>query len=594
MSTIANLNVKLAASIGGFAAGMSKAAKSVSDLGSDVASTAGRIAGWGGAIAAVATGGGLGVLIHSCMEAIDVTAKLADRMGSGTEAITALEYAAKLAGIDAESLTGGLTKMQKAMAGVAEDGTDTAGTFARLKLSAAELANLPTDQAFAKIAEALTGIQNPAERARLEMNLFGKSGAALDPLLMRGAAGIAEATAQAAKLGITFSRVDAAKVEEANDAMIAAGAVFTGIGNTLAIQLAPFVTALANKFTDAATAGGGMGQMVASGFETVVAAVAKSTDYIHLLEAGFYAFRAAALQAIGDVLNAFAKLVDIPGISAIAPGLGLLPSAESLRASAAGLTQVAGEEAKKFNDAMAAFGSGQNAAAAKAFFDDLRAKAQANAAAIADNAAKMHGAALDTEDYAGKLKSAADAARKVTDTLADLQKQVDQAGMSDGQKKLADLATLGASPEQIAKAKALLDTLDKQKFTDKLADKAQQLVDSVKTPLEMYNEKMNELQQMLDSGLLTPGEFDKIQQKFEGELNGGGAEKAAAPSLMAAGSAAAQRFAFEQSGGVNALNADDVPKRQLKSQEKSEDWLNRIERNTRQASANSDAVLDEF
>lgn len=68
---------------------------------------------------------------------------------------------------------------------------------------------------------------------------------------------------------------------------------------------------------------------------------------------------------------------------------------------------------------------------------------------IAAGAPKMGAAFDDIEDKSKDLK-------KVADTLADLQKQATQFGLSDSQKKIADLSALGATPEQIAQAKQLL------------------------------------------------------------------------------------------------------------------------------------------
>src|SRR5207247_2365101 len=99
------------------------------------------------------------------------------------------------------------------------------------------------------IADKISKIENPAERATAAMQIFGKSGQQLLPLMMSGAEGLAAAQKEAEKLGLTYNRVDAAKVEAANDSMTRMKAVVTGVGNQLAIQLAPFIDAAATKLT---------------------------------------------------------------------------------------------------------------------------------------------------------------------------------------------------------------------------------------------------------------------------------------------------------------------------------------------------------
>ncbi len=92
-------------------------------------------------------------------------------------------------------------------------GGPAADALDRLGLSVKTIAGESADQAFKDIADGIAGVTNPAERARLAVDIFGKSGQKLLPLMMEGAAGIAAAQAEAEKLGISFSRVDAKQIE---------------------------------------------------------------------------------------------------------------------------------------------------------------------------------------------------------------------------------------------------------------------------------------------------------------------------------------------------------------------------------------------
>src|SRR6185369_16747709 len=113
-----------------------------------------------------------------------------------------------------------------------------------------QLAKLPLDEALLKISDGLKGLNSPAARTAAAIDIFGKSGAQLLPMLQDGSKVIAELADEAKNLGISFSRVDAAKVEAANDALTRVGEVFQGVWNTMAIQLAPIIEAIAVKFTD--------------------------------------------------------------------------------------------------------------------------------------------------------------------------------------------------------------------------------------------------------------------------------------------------------------------------------------------------------
>lgn len=630
MATIAKMAVLLTAGIGGFSSGMSKAGKQLASFGSSVTSIGAKVIGFGGALTALAAGGSLVYLTKQSMDAIDANAKLSDRLGMTTEGLVGLQYAGDLAGVSSEQLTGGLEKMLKALGGAADDGELASNAFTKLGLNAAELANLPADEAFTKIAQKIAGIENPAERASAAMAIFGKSGQSLLPLMTSGAEGIKAAQEEAAKLGLTYSRVDAAKVEQANDAITRMSKVFEGVTNQLAIGLAPYIEAASTKFVELSTTGGGIGPRVGGAVEWVAKAIATATDYLQLLPVGFYGFRAAALQSIAATIGALDWLgASLVKLINLIPGVNVAWT-DSLSQLKQGLEQVAGEEAQKMNDALGKFQRGENAAAVAKVFDSIKAKSEAAAKATADNAQKMSGAFRNIEDNSKSLQKAAD-------TLADLQKDVSQFGLSDSQKKIADLSALGAGPEQIARARELLavkdlltkldkiDTGDpttdfaakmeqlqklfaaqkisaeqfaairdtaKMTLADKLGEQAKSITESVKTPLEAYQAELDKLNVLLEKGLITRETFDRATLKAKATLAGAQDAQAAAPQIIRSASAEAQKFAFDQTRGVQRLTKDDLPKKQLAEQQDGNRILDRIEKNTRESGGTALEVVE--
>lgn len=297
-----------------------------------------------------------------------------------------------------------------------------------------------------------------------------------------------------------------------------------------------------------------------------------------------------------------------------------------------GLNQEATAEAQKFNDSMASFGRGDASQAVGKVFDDIKAKSAASAQATADNAAKMGGAFRNLEDHAGNLK-------KVGESLQQLQKDVAQAGMTDGQKKIADLQSNGASAGQIEQAKKLIDIKEqldavskissddpladfaskmerlqqlyaqgkiaadqfgglrdeaKKTLTDKLSEQAKSITEDVKSPLEKYNEELGKLQDLLDRGLITKDTFDRASVKAKSSLETAG-EKAQPPALTAikSKSADAMKLAFESTHGVQALTGkDDVNKKQLSEAVAARQILDESRRYLKDIATNSGAVQE--
>ncbi len=631
--SIANLNVKLTATINGFTSGMRAAVAPLKELGSTVTGVASHIFSLTGAITGIAAGGGLLLFAKNAAESIDATAKLSDRLGITTEALVGLQHGAGLAGVGTEELTGGLEKMLKSIGQAASGTGEALPAFAALGLSAKKLADESPDQALGEIADKLTDIHNPAERAARVMEIFGKSGQALLPYLMSGSEGIKAMEKDAQKLGLTFNRVDAARVEQANDAMSRLQDVFTGAMRTAVIQFAPFIEAAANKLTDLGTNGQGAAGLVVTGVEYILVGIAKLADWVELLKAGWYGFQAVTITA------AYATVKALEGISAgldwILKNLGMTGTGwnETLHAMADSLATQVDEAATKAGESMDRFTKGTNAAAVSKAFDEIRAKSLETAKATADNADKLKGGAVNAENFAKKLADAEERAKKIGEAIAGIQKDIDRVGLNDSEKKLADLEDLGASFEQLIVAAGQLNKLmelqNAQKGADaikemrkeieqfnmtdaqkKVADLSasgvggaalqqfkqlaeqfdamkdgKDIIESLQTPLDNYEKMIGKLNNALSHGAINWQQYGQGVAKARAELE----QSAKAPELLHAGSAEAQKALYSapeldvSTKGLDTLNGDKskVAEKQLTEARDSNSWLYRIERNTR-------------
>lgn len=99
---------------------------------------------------------------------------LSAQTGITTTRLQALNYVAAGAGLTIEDITGGVEQLGKRLAG---GDTSAASAVQRLNLSVYQLQQLAPDQAFIAIAKSVAQIENPMERTRTAMELFGRSGA---------------------------------------------------------------------------------------------------------------------------------------------------------------------------------------------------------------------------------------------------------------------------------------------------------------------------------------------------------------------------------------------------------------------------------
>lgn len=147
----------------------------------------------------------------------DRIAKASARTGISVETLSELAYAADLSGANLETLEGSIRKMQKAIVEAAEGSESANDALSTLGLTVEDLRGLSPDQQFKLIADRLAQIQSPAMKAALAMELFGKSGTQLLPLMSEGAKGIEAMQQQARDLGLTMSTEDARAAEALND-----------------------------------------------------------------------------------------------------------------------------------------------------------------------------------------------------------------------------------------------------------------------------------------------------------------------------------------------------------------------------------------
>lgn len=250
MAVLGALNVAFTATTDKFSKGVSVIERGLKRIAALVTSTKALLVGGLGLL-----GVGLGAaaftgFLDGQMEAIDNLAKLSDRLGVSTEMLAAMQLQADLAGVSADEFATNIERLVKNIGNVAIEGGELQDTFTRLGLKAKDLANIAPDEGLFRIADAFQKINNPGEQHKIAGDLFGKAGIKMINVLKEGREGFMAAGKEAIQFGLAVSRIDAGKVEAANDAITRVKAVFTGIGRVLAVEISPWIEAVAVGFTN--------------------------------------------------------------------------------------------------------------------------------------------------------------------------------------------------------------------------------------------------------------------------------------------------------------------------------------------------------
>lgn len=189
--------------------------------------------------------------ISSALNSADQLNKASQQIGITVEKLSALSFAADLSGVSLETLTSSMSRLSRSMQEAITNNTSTAArTFQALGISAADAAGQfrPTVEVFGDLADRFARIQDGAGKTALAMNIFGRSGAQLIPLLNQGRAGLAEATAEAERLGLVIGTNTARAAEKFNDTLRVLGRVKDGIVASMAERLLPTLQRAADMF----------------------------------------------------------------------------------------------------------------------------------------------------------------------------------------------------------------------------------------------------------------------------------------------------------------------------------------------------------
>jgi len=240
---LANLVVNLTAKTHIFDRAMRRSQTTLRGFTQQVANNTNRMIGWGRALMAMAGIAGVGYLIKRTMDSIDATAKLSDRINIATEDLIALQHAADLSGISIKELGTGIQYLSRNIG-------QRAKILEQLGLSANAMAQRDMMSNLKLVADRLSALPTVAERAAAAFQLFGRGGMPLLTLLAEGSRGLSDMQRDAERLGITFSRLDASKVEYANDAMTRLRAAMRGVAQQFVIGMSPGIAAMADTLTD--------------------------------------------------------------------------------------------------------------------------------------------------------------------------------------------------------------------------------------------------------------------------------------------------------------------------------------------------------
>lgn len=185
---------------------------------------------------------GLSEAVHGFVEIFAKTTEFASqindmsaRVGVGTEALQELRYMAKLNGMGFEEMAQGARFLGHNMASAASGSEETGKAFRELgiKVTDAHGKLRPVSDVMDDAAEAMAKMPDGAKKTQLAMAIFGRSGAAMIPMLNEGREGFEKMRAEAREFGIVLDKETIKAGDDLGDNMDRLGFVLEGLRNQI-------------------------------------------------------------------------------------------------------------------------------------------------------------------------------------------------------------------------------------------------------------------------------------------------------------------------------------------------------------------------
>jgi hypothetical protein len=278
-----------------------------------------------GFAAVSAAGAGAFAAISNRAQEADKQFKASQTFGVPIQQLGRLAHAADMSGSSFEEVGKAAQRASRAV-NDSMNGVSNAGTKAfeqlGIGLKTVDGEARGVEDILGDVAERFSKMPDGATKTALAIEMFGRSGANLIPMLNQGRDGLKEMGDEAERLGLVFDGKTGRASEIFNDNIARMSKTFTGLWNMVLAKVIPSFVSLTNRMVAASQQGGILDQAV-NGISAAMNVMAKGIalvfDNLHHLYELFKVFVAAKI--VGFMVSAarsfilFAKAVRTAGIA---------------------------------------------------------------------------------------------------------------------------------------------------------------------------------------------------------------------------------------------------------------------------------------
>jgi hypothetical protein len=248
MADLAKYVVKLQADTAKYMAGLEAAQKKLDRFNQQQTLTLDNISKGFRKLGIAVSAVGFTAYLKQSIDAADAAAKFSQQVGLATETVTGLELGIKMSGASVEQFKTGMLRLSKAAVETAQNTGSQITAFDKLGIAVADTGGKlrSTEDLLRDVADRFAETADGAEKAAVAQELFGRSGASLIPLLNEGSKGLDEIIERSRRLGLVFSSEAAAAAEQFNNNLTLLNGSARGMANQFVIGLLPAINGVTN------------------------------------------------------------------------------------------------------------------------------------------------------------------------------------------------------------------------------------------------------------------------------------------------------------------------------------------------------------
>lgn len=276
----------------------------------DLGDLRGAMKGMAGPMAAAGTAiaGAFLVAAKASAEYADFVQKASQKTGTTTEEFSRLAYAAKLSGVETETLQTAMRNLGNRAVDAANGTGEARKAYDALGISVKNQDGTlkGNNQLMAEVAEKLAGVKDGTTKAALASMIFGERiGTDMIPMLNGGAEGLRKMGIESDRFGQTIRGGAAADLEAVNDNFTRFQSILSGFVNTIVQAVAPAIRYMTDWILQSDDAMSGLTFWMKT-FGNIAVFVAKTVGTAFMLVAQIFK---AIGQAIGDTMAVIFQMI---------------------------------------------------------------------------------------------------------------------------------------------------------------------------------------------------------------------------------------------------------------------------------------------